>query len=95
MREKVKGGIEAFGVKALDFSFSTNFSFKQKPLLKKNPFLSQVLCYESTLLFSWSWVSHRVMNVSLERKCFLKRKSVFITQTPLILTYLRNERKRA
>ena len=46
MREKVKEAIEAFGVKALDFSFSTNFSFKKKPLLKKNPFLAQVLSSE-------------------------------------------------
>jgi hypothetical protein len=28
------------------FSFSTNFSLKKKPLLKKNPFLAQVLSLE-------------------------------------------------
>jgi len=38
-----KEEIESFGVKTLDFSFSTNFSLKKKPLLKKNSFLAQVL----------------------------------------------------
>jgi hypothetical protein len=41
-----KEEIEELGVKALDFSFSTNFSLKKKPLLKKNPFLAQVLSSE-------------------------------------------------
>jgi hypothetical protein len=31
---------------ALNFSFSTNFSLKKKLLLKKNPFLAQVLSLE-------------------------------------------------
>ncbi|MCK4733144.1 MAG: hypothetical protein KAT65_11870, partial [Methanophagales archaeon] len=36
-------------------------------------FLAQVLWYENTLLFSCLWVSHRVMKVSLERKCKVKK----------------------
>ena len=62
--EKPFLGEKAYQKKELRFSFSTNFSLKKKPLLKKNPFLAQVL--------------------SLERKCFVKRKSVLMCEECLM-----------